>query len=356
MDEELAAMLRQIMGDDAPSMTAPPATPQTLQPVVTEAVFTDTASRGDALPPLVLPVFTSEEIASTIDMRNYATMIRLRMRKWTARAKDSRVARGAAKAEGATEQAFSVYKKLLAGADEKRAKVASIIDSARMRHYEMTLPWSTTGVDESGRRDGPRLLPNTLYMDYISVMAEAKRDMRIALDEFKTAYPTLIESARHALGTAFDETEYPTVESLDERFALDYDVSPIPTGVDFKGLPQQQIDALKVKMDDTIRTCLENAMQDVWSRLHTAVSKMAERLSDPEKTFHDTLVGNVREVVQLGEHLNATKNPKLSALLQRAREELCAIEPEALRKSVSLRERVANDATDILRQMARHGV
>jgi hypothetical protein len=359
---DLESMLRSILGDDTPSMTAPPATAAP-QPVVTaavtpksEEVFTDAATRDGAdLPALSFPEFTTDEIAGTFDIRNYATMARLRMRKWHARVKDKRVARDTAKAEGASEQVFSVYRRLLAGFEEKLKTVHSAIYSARMRHYELTLPWSTTGVDESGRRDGPRLLPNTLFMEYVTIMGRAKVDMETALSDFKTAYPGLVEAAKKVQGKDFDPTVYPPVESMDDRFALEFDFEPIPMGVDFKGLPAQQIAALKDKMNETMRRRLENAMQDVWLRLHEVISHMAERLADPNKGFHDTLVSNVRETVELAKHLNATNDPILANIVDRAKQELCLHDAAVLRKDLSKREYAATCAREVLQQMAKAG-
>jgi hypothetical protein len=84
---------------------------------------------------------------------------------------------------------------LLAWEDKLRA-VNSVLDAARTRHYEMTMPWSVTGVDDRGRRDGPRLLANTLFMEYISEMGQAKQQTQQVLGELKRAYPSMIVEAR----------------------------------------------------------------------------------------------------------------------------------------------------------------
>jgi hypothetical protein len=364
-DFDLDAMLNSILNGEpalpapSPTMTAPLATTVTVAVTKEDTdggVFTDSPDRLERdIPAIAFPEFTTSEIASTLDIRNYATMARLRIRKWHARVKDKRVARDTAHAEGASDQAFSVYKKLLAGAEEKLKKVHSVIDSARMRHYEMTLPWSTTGVDETGRRDGPRLLANTLFMEYVSAMGQAKIDAETALDDFVEVYPALIEVARQSLGRSFDETQYPPPTQIRDRFALDFDFQPIPTGVDFKGLPQQQIDALKARMDHNMRQCLENAMRDVWQRLHEVVAHMAERLGDPNKTFHDTLVTNVRGEAALAKHLNATGDAKLAKLVSRIESDLCVHDADMLRKNTQYREYTAQCARDILNFMDKAG-
>lgn len=358
-DFDLDSVLRSILnGDPVPpgaTMTAP--TNPTPAPTVTKVVTPEQPAIRDAklaeMPPLRMPEFTTDEIAEQLDIRNYATMAKLRVRKWHARVKDKRVARDTAHAEDASEGAFSVYKRLLAGAEDKLKAVHSAIDAARMRHYEMTLPWSTTGLDESGRRDGPRLLPNTLFMEYVATMSDAQRLTQESLDEFVGVYPTLIEAARRHLGKSFDATQYPPESHIRDHFALEYDFQPIPTGVDFKGLPQQQITRLAEHMNRNTRKCLENAMRDVWARLHEVVTNMAERLKDPQQKFHDTLVTNVRETVAMAKHLNPTGDSRMSTVIKTMEDELCVEDAKTLRENLRVRERVAGSAIDVLASMAK---
>jgi hypothetical protein len=69
---------------------------------------------------------------------------------------------------------------------------------------------------------------------------------------------------------------------------------PVPAGADYKGLPQQQVNALASKLNKSMHQCMENAMRDVWDRTYTVIERMVERLSNPKHTFHDTLVSNVK--------------------------------------------------------------
>jgi len=357
-DFDLDAMLRSILNEEAPPIvTAPPATVTTVvTPPKDVPVFKDSALREDdriELPPLVFPEFTSKDIAETLDIRNYATMVKLRTRKWAASVKDKRLAQDVSRSEGASKEAFRVYKSLFAGAEERLKAVHKVIDAGRMEHYKRTMPWSTTGVDESGRRDGPRLLPNVLFMEYVTDLGRAKQELKGTVLEFRQAYPSMVEAAKRNLGTAFDETQYPPESMIEDYFALDFDFSPIPTGVDFKGLPAQQVAQLKNRMDANVRTCLENAMKDVWQRLHTVVTHMAERLGDNSKTFHDTLVSNVKEIAVLGHSFNATNDVALTRILKRVEQELCLVEPKELRESVLKRATVAGSAREILADMKR---
>jgi hypothetical protein len=96
---------------------------------------------------------------------------------------------------------------------------------------------------------------------------------------------------------------------------------------------------------------MENAMRDVWARMHDVVFKMAERLDDPKKLFHDTLVSNVQETADLLRHLNATKDSNIEAIRQRIETDLCQVDAKQLRENLSRRALVARLARDILSSM-----
>lgn len=319
----------------------------------TDAIFADSAEReeGAQVVPIKMPTFTASDFAETMDIRNFATLVTLNTARWHAKVKDRQAAKDAAMMNEADEGAFETRKRLLVGADTLLRNIHKAIDEARAAHYEMTLPWSTTSLTDTGRRTGGRLLPNTLFVEYTTVMAAKKKAMQEALDAFVPKYPELVEQARKKLGKRFDPREYPNVSSIRAHFNLSFDFQPIPKGDDFAGLPQAQLDALAAKINDNTRKMAENAMQDVWIRLYEAVSRMAERLSSPDKLFHNTLVQNVRDIARLLSHLNVTGDAKIEALRQKVEKHLCQHEPKVLRENPVIRAQVGAHAKSIIEEM-----
>lgn len=320
---------------------------------VPAGIFTDTADReeGAEITPLKMPTFAPADFASTIDIRNFATLVTLNTARWHAKVKDRQAGKDAATANDADQGAFEVRKKLLAGNDALLKAIHKAIDEARASHYDMTLPWSTTSMNDVGRRTGGRLLPNTLFVEYTTVMAQKKQQMLDALNKFEPKYAELVEASRKQLGKRFDAREYPNVSSIRGHFDLSFDFQPIPKGDDFKGLPRAQLDALARKINDNTQQMAENAMQEVWMRLHEVVSKMAERLGSPDKVFHDSLVQNVRDTARLLAHLNVTDDVKVEALRKKVERHLCAHDPKELRSNAVTRTTVAAHAKSIIEEM-----
>ena len=316
-------------------------------------VFTDSSEReeGAAVTSIKMPTFTADDFAATMDIRNFATLVTLNTARWHAKVKDRQASKDAATMGEADENSFETRKRLLVGADTLLKSIHKAIDEARAAHYEMTLPWTTTSMQDIGRRTGGRLLPNTLFVEYTTVMAQKKQQMLEALNKFEPEYPTLVETAKKKLGKRFDAREYPNVSSIRSHFDLSFDFQPIPKGDDFKGLPTAQLQALAAKINDNTQRQAEHAMQEVWVRLHEAVSRMAERLSSPDKLFHNTLVQNVRDVARLLAHLNVTQDAKVEALRKKVEKHLCQHDPKVLRENQTIRTQVAAHAASIIQEM-----
>jgi hypothetical protein len=298
-----------------------------------------------------MPTFTSDEIAEELDIRNFATLVTLNTARWHAKVKDNKAAKDAADASGADAEAFEARKKLLVGADEKLRAVHKAIDLARTEHYRLTLPWSTVGVNDQGKRSGGRLMPNTLFMEYTTAMARCKADMDAKLAVFEQAYPTLVTIAQQNLGSAFDPAEYPNPSSIGAHFRLSFDFNPIPVGSDFKGLQDAQIQKLGTALENKTRTMLENAMQDAWKRLYESVQHAQARLSNPDAMFHSTLVTKLQDNAQMLKHLNATGDAGMEEVRLLVENKLTKWDAKDIRDDDALRKRLAGEAAAIVKRM-----
>jgi hypothetical protein len=323
------------------------------------AIFADTQERereeaAEALR-IPMPQFVGADLKETMDLRNFATLVTLNTARWHAKVKDRKAAKDVAAANNSVEEAYETRKRLLVGADEKLKAIHKAIDTARAKHYEMTLPWTTRGVDDAGRRTGARLLPNTLFFEYTKVMHECLSEMKAALDSFVPDYPALIEIAKKKLGKSFDPGEYPNTSSIRGHFDLSFDFQPIPEGKDFSGLPKQQLDALATSINRKSEQMMENAMQDVWARLYKAVTHMHGRLASPDKTFHYTMTDNIRETTRLMKHLNVTGNQDIERIRMYLDKFICPHDAKELRDNSVLRMQVAAHVQNVIDKMRKIG-
>jgi hypothetical protein len=75
---------------------------------------------------------------------------------------------------------------------------------------------------------------------------------------------------------------------------------------------------------------------------------MAERLSNADAIFRDTLTGNIQSLCDVLKSLNITEDPELEAMRKRIDEKLTGYNPDSLRKGRNIRMEVAKEAQDIL--------
>lgn len=302
---------------------------------------------------ITMPTFTTEEIADDLDIRNFGTLVTLQTARWHAKVKDRQAARDAAAASGADVEAFEATKRLLVGADEMLKRIHKCIDTARTRHYQMTLPWSTVSAADTGagKRTGGRLLPNTLFMEYTTEMATYKSNMDLAIGRFVPAYPALITQAQSRLGTRFDPTEYPNASSIADHFLLSFDFLPVPQGGDFQGLADAQVKRLASSLNKKTSTMLENAMQDAWARLYEIVSHTEAKLSNPDSMFHYTMVEKLRDAARLLKHLNIIKDQRIEDVRAHVEKYLIMHDAKEIRKDDALRRHLAIKAKEALDMM-----
>lgn len=298
-----------------------------------------------------IPTFTDDDLMESIDIRNFGTLVSLTNRRWHGKIKDRKAAKDAATASGAEGEAFEARKRLLVGADEKLKAVHKCIDAARQDHYAMTLPWSTVGVNDVGKRAGPRLLPNTRFFDYVQTMGEHKAVMESALEEFVDAYPTLIAIAQQKLGSAFNQADYPRPEVIEKHFSLEFDFDPIPTGGDYQGLQDAQVEKLAANLQKKTQQKLENALADAWQRVYDDISHAARVLSNPDAMFHYTLLDKLTNHVANLKHLNVVSNAKIEEVRQDIHKAFAAHDVKGIRDDDALRKRLGEEAAAIQKKM-----
>ena len=97
---------------------------------------------------------------------------------------------------------------------------------------------------------------------------------------------------------------------------------------------------------------LTNAMNDVWARLHTALTRMSSQLSykpdGAKETFKDTLVSNVLDMVELLDVCNVTGDSQMSALKDKLSDTMYGVTAEVLREDTPTRDNTKRAVDQII--------
>lgn len=277
-------------------------------------------------------------------LQEKAMLVKLNISQWTARKHDKKVSQEVAQQHNAQgdAQAIGRYNKILI-AQEEIKKIAKIANEARTFHYDNTLPWTD---------EGQRILPAKNYLPYTQRMRQLEGHFNNAVPRIISNYGFLMQEARTRLNSLWNANDYPTVDELQGKYSFTVQVSPIPDGKDFRvNLQTEEVERIHQEIEGRVNKATETALKDLWHRLHKAVAHMVERLNDMDKTFRNSLVGNLQGLVELLPRLNITDNPELEAIRQEIEDKLCQ-DPDLLRTNIQERKKTAQDAQDILTKMA----
>jgi len=271
-----------------------------------------------------------------------AMLVKLSLSKWSTSKFDAKVTQAANAHFGAGKDAGRFTKALLAReADEEIRKT---YNEARGFHYKNTLPW---------KDDGFRILPATNYQEYTREMRALKSKYESTCRQFVADFPGKVAEAQQKLNGMFNPADYPDPAELPHHYNFDMEVVPIPEGADFRvALDEEEAEAIRKDMERRLEKAQAEAMEDLWNRLYKTVEHIVERLSDPENTFRDSLIGNAVALVDLLPRLNVANDQVLENMRREIETKLCAHNPQEIRESESVRKDLAGTAEDILATMS----
>jgi hypothetical protein len=245
-------------------------------------------------------------------------------------------------------KAAGVYKKFLMPKCKQLKEIKSFIGAIRNHHLSVTSPWSNNGI---------RLLANSYLFEYNAWYNNARAELFQMVDQFLIDYPTLIEDleagARFSLGDLYRPTDYPSVDEVRGKFKMSLDFMPVPAAGHF------MIDTANAARDEVISIAtrsaharLAGAMEESWRKMHTVLTNISTKLSDSDdgsrQIFRDTLLGNARDLVDMLQHLNFTRDPALDQAAAELRRVLMATDIKEIRKDDNERRHVKAKVDDIL--------
>jgi hypothetical protein len=273
-----------------------------------------------------------------------AMLVELSISSWTGRKKDKNASKQVTDGAGADAAVASVNKALLSDCDQLR-NVKTLIGEARNHvHYRLTMPWSDTGT---------RLLPTELYFEYQQEITDYEAQIMAEVDDLIDNFEHAKAMAQNRMGSLFNEDDYPTAESLREKFKFRVSYFPLPEAGDFRlDINNDAVDGLKQQYESAYTQRIEAAMKDIWERVHTALSNMSSRLgyNDDGKplVFRDSLIDNAIDLVHLMKKCNVTKDTQMEAMTTKLENLLHGVSADGLRESTYLRDEKKKDLDKLI--------
>jgi len=272
-------------------------------------------------------------------LQSKAMLAQLSISQWTGRKADKKVTGEVERNHGAHDS--GKFNKILV-AKELLDPIAKIAGRARDYHYNFTLAWSDSG---------PRLLPSALFAEYTTTFRGLKSEFEKAVNVMVNQYPIEVQAARNRLGTMYEPGDYPDPSDIYSKFGIKTEFMPVPDGDDFR--VEVSADE-RAELAESVRHAVHNrqagAVRATYDRIRDVVSKIEERLTQPDAIFKDTLITNAIDLCRVLDGLNITDDPEITSICADMRNHLL-MPPSSLRNSPSIRAATADHARCILSRL-----
>ena len=254
-------------------------------------------------------------------------LVEVNISNWVGRKKDKRASEDVVTQNHAAAGVANVNKKLLADSDNLRA-IQQHVTATRSAHANMTMPWSNSGL---------RLLPTAQYFKYQQTMTDMQNEFERLITNFLDSYNDEVIDVQMKLGDLFSRDDYPTTGDLERKFGFSINYMPLPDAGDFRiDIGNEALAEVKQQYSEFYAKQYSTAMNDVWTRLHKALTSMSDRLDysskEDKKVFRDTLVSNVTDMIELLRVCNVTNSSQMSAMADSLEEAMSGVTPDALRE------------------------
>ena len=246
----------------------------------------------------------------------------------------------AADSFGAEGKFLSAGKKLLDTSHPAFKVVTAIKGRCQSYWRAVSLPFPEPGI---------RLIPQASLSDFDRQIAGFRGELAGAVEELDQRYAELRSAARRRLGELFDASDYPV--SLIGLFAIEHDFPSVEPPNYLRQLNpelyQQECQRMQARFDEAVQLA-ELAFTEELSKL---VDHLGDRLNGDTdgkpKVFRDTAVTNLTEFFERFRSLNVRSNPQLDELVERAQQMLRGVEPQKLRDSTSLRQKLVTQLSSV---------
>ncbi len=246
----------------------------------------------------------------------------------------------AADSFGAEGKFLSAGKKLLDTSHPAFKAVTAIKGRCQSYWRAVSLPYPEPGI---------RLIRQHSINEFDNQIGSFREELTQAVSELDRHYADLRSVARRRLGDLFDPSDYPaTVIGL---FAIEHDYPSVEPPSYLRHLNpelyEQECQRMQARFEDAVQLA-EHAFTEELTKL---IDHLTERLrgetDGKPKVFRDTAITNIQEFFERFRTLNVRSNEQLDALVNRAHQVLQGVEPQQLRDSTPLRQRLVTQLVGV---------
>lgn len=228
------------------------------------------------------------------------------------------------------------------------APITKAAASIRTHFYAKTLPW---------KDNGDRLLTRKMYMSFIQRHEQLVDEFNRAVEHFiATDYPAAIQQAEFRMGDLFRPDDYPEAHGLQRKFYVNMDVDPVTDATDVRvrlsSIGEAQLAQRVADAEAAMQSRINKAISDVWARIDDVVGHFATKMKEEDGLFRNSTVEKLHDLASLLPDLNIANDPALDRICNEITSKLTIYDAKDLRQHPEVRQAAANDAAQIMADMA----
>lgn len=210
---------------------------------------------------------------------------------------------------------------------------------------------------------GPRLLPNSQYMDYTSEMRQRIQTVDRMLDTYMPKYDDYVQldiKAR-ALGNTGSAKvdDYPSADEFRSKMGFDLRFTPLPDAKHFLfDISDDDMAEFTASMEQVSQGARAEVIKGMLEPLQHLIEKLNKPIGTEGAIFRDTAVENVIEGLRRAKALNVNADQDVDDMADNLLHAIDAynFNKDALRESPIVREQAAIKLDAIAKKMASYGM
>ena len=132
-----------------------------------------------------------------------------------------------------------------------------------------------------------------------------------------------------------------------KSFDFTFKVSPISDDKDFRvQIDEAEQEQIKQQIESGLKESLAKATGDIWDRVADQMRYMIERLKEKDAVFRDSLIGNVKILIDLLPRLNFSGDRRINDVCKDMR--ALVVDTNLLRQNEGVRQNTIDQAKNIM--------
>lgn len=230
-----------------------------------------------------------------------AMLVRFSVGRWYGTGADNELLQEIRDQKGASGEIGSFTKRLM----DKRhlAKINRVTNEARSYFKGKTLPYDDGNL---------RLLSVEHFFDVKKKMTSYERTFALAVEEFLTGYAQAVLDEKKRLAGLWKERDYPSIESLRERFRFELHFRPLEDADDLRvNLPKEELEAIRREITEGVQKNINQALGGLMDRLKSMLEEVQKRMSSSTERVTPGLLEDLRALCKDLPGFNVTNDPTL---------------------------------------------